>query len=73
MTSYTIPGRKDNAYIGDINGAKQYAQKLYLHWSLRDALDIINNQEEGLHVHFGENLSFRLFYHFMKRKKQFVF
>ena len=36
--SYTNPGRKDNVYIGKINGTNQSTQKRYLLWVLRDAL-----------------------------------
>ena len=70
---YTNPGRKDNVYIGKINGTKQYVQKRYLLWTLRDALGILNNQEDGFHINFEEELSFGIFYRFIKRKKQFVY
>jgi len=41
--TYITPGRKDNVYIGkDSNGVKQYIQKRYLLWTLRDLLDILN-------------------------------
>lgn len=42
-------------------------------WSLRDTLDIVNNQEKGFHVHFEDNLSFSVFYNFMKHKSSFYF
>ena len=71
--TYTNPGRKDNVYIGKIDGEKQYLQKRYLLWTLRDALGILNNQEDGFHVNFEEDLSFGVFYRFMKHKKQFIY
>ena len=33
--SYMTPGRKDNVYIGKVNGVSQYEQKRYLLWTLR--------------------------------------
>ena len=71
--TYTNLGIKDNVYICKINGSKQYVQKRYLLWTLRDTLSILNNQEDGFCVHFEEDLSFSAFYHFIKCKKQFVF
>ena len=38
--TYTNPRRKDNAYIGKIDGEKCYVQKRYLLWNLRKALEI---------------------------------
>lgn len=40
--TYTNPGRKDNVYIGKIDGERVYKQKLYLLWNIRDILDIAN-------------------------------
>ena len=71
--TYTNPGRKDNVYIGKTNGLKQYVQKRYLIWILRDILSILNNLEDGFGVNFKEDLSFSIFHHFIKVKKQFVF
>lgn len=34
--SYITPGRKDHKYVGKSNGSKQYIQKRYLRWNLRD-------------------------------------
>ena len=41
-TSYTTPGRKDHVYVGKIKGEKQYQQKRYLLWKLRDLHEIAN-------------------------------
>ena len=71
--TYTNPGRKDNIYIGKIDGERCYVQKRYLLWNLRDALEILNGQEESFKVKFGEPLTFTKFYQFIKKKKQFIF
>ena len=48
--SYMNPGKNDNVYIGKVDGVKQYEQKRYFLWPLRDILDILNgsiaNQSE---------------------------
>ena len=69
--TYTNPGRRDHVYTGKVNGEKQYVQKGYLLWSLRDALEIINGAA-GFKHEFGELLSFTWFYHFIKGKKQII-
>lgn len=33
----------------------------------------LKHQDDGFHVHSEEDLSFSVFYHFIKRKKQFIF
>ena len=48
----------------------KHLQQRYFLWALRDALGILNNQEDGFHVNFEENVSFGIFYHFIKCKKQ---
>ena len=57
----TTPGRKDNVYIGKIDGEKTFVQKQYLFWNLRDALNIINTGEKGYATELGETLSFSCF------------
>lgn len=71
--TYTNTGRKDNVYTGKIDGKKHYEQKRYLQWTLRDALGIVNNQEDGFYIKFQCDLSFAVFYRFIKNKKQFIF
>ena len=44
--SYTNPGRKDNVYVGKIDGERRYKHRLYLLWNLRDLLYIINSTEK---------------------------
>ena len=71
--TYTNPGRKDNVYVGKVNGKKEYIQKRYLLWTLRDTVGILNNHEDGFQVSFEEDLSFGIFYRFIKSKKQFIY
>ena len=71
--TYTNPGRKDNVYIGKTDGERCYVQKRYLLWNLRDALEILNDQKVSFKEKFGETLTFRKFYQFIKKKKQFIF
>ena len=70
---YAIPGRKDNVYIGKIDGEKTFVQKRYLFWNLRDALNMINTGEKSYASEFGEALSFSCFYNFIKKHKQVVY
>ena len=63
-------GRKDNVFIGKVNGKKQYAQKRYLQWTIRELLGIINGKipvEEcsTLPDSFDKNLTFRQLYDFL--------
>ena len=48
-------------------------KKKNLLWSLNDCLSILNNQEDGFSTKFEADLSFAVFYRFMKRHKQFVY
>ena len=43
------PGKKDNVYIGKVDGERRYEQKRYLLWPMRDILKILNmsNAEES--------------------------
>ena len=67
--SYTNPGRKDNVYIGKTDGIRQYVQKKYILWTLRDALGIINNEDDGFNVNFDEYLSFAVIFTALERLK----
>ena len=78
--SYMNPGKNDNVYIGKLDGTKQYEQKRYFLWPLRDILDILNgsgenvvNQSETYTERFAEKLTFSMFYKFIKRRKEYVF
>ena len=43
--TYVNPGRKDHVYIEKKDGERQYCQKRYLMWNLRDLLNILNGIE----------------------------
>ena len=55
--SYTTPGRKDNQYIGKVIGEKQYVQKRYLLWTLRDVLTIANGGSINTNGTFSDEFS----------------
>ena len=40
--TYTTPGRCDTVFVGMDYGNRQYKQKRYLLWKIRDLLDVIN-------------------------------
>ena len=40
--TYTTPGRRDTVFVGMDYGNRQYKQKRYLLWKIRDLLDVIN-------------------------------
>ena len=72
--SRQTPGRKDNVFIGKVNGEKQYAQKRYLQWTIRELLGIINGKipvEECSTFldSFDKDLTFRQLYDFLKNGK----
>jgi len=75
--TYTTPGRKDQVYLGKKDGISQYAQKRYLRWNLRDLFKIINGNDEiigsSFQEGFGHQISFSLFYDFIKDHKEYVF
>ena len=76
--STITPGRKDNVYVGKSDGKRQYMQNRYLLWPLKDTLDIVNgcnisNDITAYKDKFGSNLSFAIFYRFLKMHKEYVF
>ena len=70
--TYINPGKKDNVYVGKVDGKSVYVQKQYLLWTLRDTLDIINgsefegdpNKEASFPGKFEKKLSFAKLYNF---------
>ena len=68
--TYVNPGRKDHVYIGKKDGERQYCQKRYLLWNMRDLLNILNGNEvagsttgaETFPGRFEKPLSFSLLY-----------
>ena len=78
--AYMNPGKNENVYIGKLDGVKQYEQKRYFLWPLRDILDILNgsgesvvNESETYTKRFAEKLTFSLFYKFIRVHKEYVF
>ena len=77
--TYMNPGRKDNVYIGKVNGERKYEQKRYLLWTIRDLLEIINggNGEaingEIFREVFDCSLTFTQLYNYLKSKKQYIY
>ena len=71
------PRKNDNVYIGKTNGSRVYEQKRYLLWPIRDILEILNGNslsEESTFVStFDTELSFSLFYRFLKMHKQYIY
>ena len=68
------PGKKDNVYVGKSNGQRQYKQKRYLLWPIRDLLNILNTPENNSYVNsYGEELPFSVLYRFLKEHKQYIF
>ncbi|XP_066932919.1 glutamic acid-rich protein-like [Clytia hemisphaerica] len=65
--TYTNPGRKDHVYLGKVNGEKLFAQKRYLLWTLREVLEILNDEKNQL------KFTFRQMYKYIKTKKQIIF
>ena len=76
--TYTNPGRADNVYIGKSEGKRKYLPKLYLLWSLRELLDIVNGTNELIYTDeyrtfedaFGIKLTFSQLYDFVKSHKK---
>ena len=71
------PGKNDNVYIGKTNHSRVYEQNRYLLWPIRDILEILNRNslsEESTFVStFDTELSFSLFYRFLKMHKQYIY
>ena len=75
------PGRKDHVYIEKKDGERQYCQKRYLLWNMRDLLNILNGNEvagstadaETFNGRFEKALSFLLLYNFIRNQKQLIY
>ena len=75
--TYTMPGRRDTVYVGMDHGNRQYKQKRYLLWKIRDLLGtfnaakVINNEQDASFLEtFQPDLSFRQLYEFLKGHKE---
>ena len=77
--TYMNPGRKDNVYVGKINGERAYVQKRFLLWTIRDIVDIANgingevSEMEFFSNVFESKLTFVPLYNFLKSHKQYIF
>ena len=78
--THITPGKRDQAYIGKINGKKVYETKKYLLWTLNDFLHILNGcevtgiqTEDSFMNEFGRKLSFRQLYELIKANKQYIY
>ena len=70
------PGKNDH-YTKKVNGGKIHVQKRYLLWPLRDILDMLNGSNisvsDSFKDVFEKELSFTLFYKFIKARNQYIF
>ena len=64
--TYTMPGKKEQVYMGKVNGKKVYETKKYLLWTLNELLNIANGceatgiqPEDSFVSQFGKKLSYR--------------
>ena len=75
--SYTMPGRKDQVYVGkDENGRQMYKAKHYLLWTLREILSMLNQElcsENSFKTKFNETLTFSTLYRFVKENKEIYY
>ena len=77
---YINPGRKNNAYVGKKDGKREYVQKRYLLWTLRDLLNIIYGVKlEGvsnintLSDTFGKDITFSSLYNYIKSQEHLIY
>ena len=75
--TYTTPGRRDTIFVGMDHGKRQYKQKRYLLWKIRDLLGVINSSKvitNEQYVSFPEkfqrDLSFHQLHEFLKGHKE---
>ena len=78
--TYTMPGKRDQVYMGKVNGKKVYETKKYLLWTLNELLNIANGceatgiqPEDSFVSQFGKKLSFRQLYELIKTNKQYIY
>ena len=67
--SYTMPGRKDQVYVGkDKDGKSLYHAKHYLLWTVSDLVDLLNNSdsEGSFAAKFNERVKFSSLYRFIR-------
>ena len=68
-------GKKDNVYVGKVDGERRYKPKRYLLWPMRDILNILNMSDaDESYVHaFDDKLSIRMFHRFLSEHKQYIY
>ena len=78
--TYTMPGKRDQVYMGKVNGKKVYETKKYLLWILNELSNIANEcevtgiqPEDSFVSQFGKKLSFRQLYELIKTNKQYIY
>ena len=69
------PWRKDNIYVGKVDGERKYFQVRYLLWTIKEALNIANGSDitegaESFVATFDKQLTFRQMYSFLKKHKE---
>ena len=69
------PQRKDNVYIGKVDGERKYLQLRYLLWTIKEALTIANGSDsiegaESFVTKFEKKLTFRQIHNFLKKHKE---
>lgn len=69
------PRRKDNVYVGKVDGERRYLQVRYLLWTIREVLSIANGSDvleasETFVAKFNKELTFRQAYDFLKKHKE---
>ena len=69
------PGKKDNVYVGKVDGERRYEPKRYLLWPMRDILNILNmsDAEESYVQAFDDKLSIRMLHRFLSEHKQYIY
>ena len=69
------PDKKDNVYIGKVDGKRRYEQKRYLLWPMRDILNIFNmsDAEESYAQAFDDKLPFMMLHRFLNEHKQYLY
>lgn len=76
--TYITPGRKEQKYLGRVNGEGNYAQKKYLLWTLAEIVGILNGLKaseigESFPTKFSKVIKFQQLYQFIKSHPEFVF
>ena len=75
--SYSMPGRKDQVYIGKgLDGQCLYKPKYYLLWTLGEILAMLNEElwnENSFKSKFKETLKFSSLYRFIKENKEIYY